>query len=1092
MKSNADLKAIRIVKCKESDDMKLCKEDCISDCLAMEEDDMIKVTSAVNDNGIDSNGGEEELQVKDKDLVALEVEESELKVTGLVVVSDIELRTTEAIRCEESDRVKLTRDDLESDCSAVHTDKVLRDASLGKNFEESGANLAAADDDKNHIVDWGMKEENSISLQVETIEDKTNFMPEKFSEPEKVYTGFEKLNNKKEEQEENDKINTLKDEKDHNTFEHTDSIKGEVQLPDKDKNLVTLEAKGSVLEVMHSVSLSYAELRSIETLQGEEGDGVKSMEDFLKSDCMIVQANVHNELSTPTDDVVEAADLQDETFYIEEPKEAKLADENDKMVTMEMESLVKNLSLELLESEKNVMLEYEKEMKVGHVGQSDENDVGLLVEEDAKKIKLEEADSDIKSNVDKKAFQILQCEYMDEAKFGTVDSKSNYLAVHEDNVQREASLTNNVQEREPKAAKLEDQNEPNTKENNKMVGVVVDSPEKHTSLETLETREHVTSEDEEEIDVGHLGESSGNDTGFLDKEDTNKIELQEADSGIQCNDDQKPIKILLWEHMEEAELGTAEGSTLEVTDSVLVSDVELSSIETIQCEESDGSKSMEDYFESDCMMEQANVQDESSTPTYVEVETADIQDETFYIGEPKTSKLEEGNETNTEENDKIVVVEVEPSVNNLSSETLETRENVTTKDEEEMEVRHLNESSGIEVGFLVKEDTNKIKLLEADSNIKSNADKKDIQILQYEHTDESEFGTNDPKSDSLFVHVDMVQRDASLGTNIEECGASLEAADNEKKDMADCGMKEGNTTSLQVETMEEKTNLISKKSSVPEKVYTGFEKLNDEAKEQEGNNRSNTLEHEGSALEVMDSVSVSDDELGSIETLKCEESDGVKMTRDYLESDFLQVEATLKNEASTPTDVEVETVDLQHDKFYKREPVATKLEDENETIVDENTVFTEEGIPMENVSLKTIETGEIIMSEDKEDNKVGHVEPSGNEAGLIEKEDANGIEFKNVESDIRSNADQKDIQILHCEYVDKETNFTSKKFNKLEKVYIEFKKLNDEGHPRLKATTLKDVVGGVTEVLPANKLATKEDADKVAATAMQKRWEACR
>jgi hypothetical protein len=41
-----------------------------------------------------------------------------------------------------------------------------------------------------------------------------------------------------------------------------------------------------------------------------------------------------------------------------------------------------------------------------------------------------------------------------------------------------------------------------------------------------------------------------------------------------------------------------------------------------------------------------------------------------------------------------------------------------------------------------------------------------------------------------------------------------------------------------------------------------------------------------------------------------------------------------------------------------------------------------------------------------------------------------------------------------------------------------------QGHPRLKATTLKDVVGGVAEVLPANKLATKEDADKVAAISM--------
>uniref|UniRef100_I1QTA1 SMP domain-containing protein n=1 Tax=Oryza glaberrima TaxID=4538 RepID=I1QTA1_ORYGL len=36
-----------------------------------------------------------------------------------------------------------------------------------------------------------------------------------------------------------------------------------------------------------------------------------------------------------------------------------------------------------------------------------------------------------------------------------------------------------------------------------------------------------------------------------------------------------------------------------------------------------------------------------------------------------------------------------------------------------------------------------------------------------------------------------------------------------------------------------------------------------------------------------------------------------------------------------------------------------------------------------------------------------------------------------------------------------------------------------------KATTLKDVVGGVAEVLPVNKLATREDADKVAVAAAQ-------
>uniref|UniRef100_A0A0E0F4H3 SMP domain-containing protein n=1 Tax=Oryza meridionalis TaxID=40149 RepID=A0A0E0F4H3_9ORYZ len=36
-----------------------------------------------------------------------------------------------------------------------------------------------------------------------------------------------------------------------------------------------------------------------------------------------------------------------------------------------------------------------------------------------------------------------------------------------------------------------------------------------------------------------------------------------------------------------------------------------------------------------------------------------------------------------------------------------------------------------------------------------------------------------------------------------------------------------------------------------------------------------------------------------------------------------------------------------------------------------------------------------------------------------------------------------------------------------------------------KAMTLKDVVDGATEVLPMNKLTTKEDADKVAAAAAQ-------
>uniref|UniRef100_A0A0E0FB86 SMP domain-containing protein n=1 Tax=Oryza meridionalis TaxID=40149 RepID=A0A0E0FB86_9ORYZ len=44
---------------------------------------------------------------------------------------------------------------------------------------------------------------------------------------------------------------------------------------------------------------------------------------------------------------------------------------------------------------------------------------------------------------------------------------------------------------------------------------------------------------------------------------------------------------------------------------------------------------------------------------------------------------------------------------------------------------------------------------------------------------------------------------------------------------------------------------------------------------------------------------------------------------------------------------------------------------------------------------------------------------------------------------------------------------------------------NDDGEKINKATTLKDMVGGVVEVLPANKLATREDADKVAVAAAQ-------
>uniref|UniRef100_A0A0D3GVD9 SMP domain-containing protein n=1 Tax=Oryza barthii TaxID=65489 RepID=A0A0D3GVD9_9ORYZ len=44
---------------------------------------------------------------------------------------------------------------------------------------------------------------------------------------------------------------------------------------------------------------------------------------------------------------------------------------------------------------------------------------------------------------------------------------------------------------------------------------------------------------------------------------------------------------------------------------------------------------------------------------------------------------------------------------------------------------------------------------------------------------------------------------------------------------------------------------------------------------------------------------------------------------------------------------------------------------------------------------------------------------------------------------------------------------------------------DEDGENINKATTLKDVVGSVAEVLPANKLATREDANKVAGAAAQ-------
>uniref|UniRef100_A0A0D3ENM8 AIG1-type G domain-containing protein n=1 Tax=Oryza barthii TaxID=65489 RepID=A0A0D3ENM8_9ORYZ len=1031
-----------------------------------------------------SIGGEMELLVKDENLVTLGAEGSALDFLDSVLMSDTELRFVEPLQYEESDGVELTGDYSKSDCVIVDAN-VHNEPSTPIDVEVEATDLQDETFYIGHPKVAKLEDENETNTK-----ENNKMVGVEVDSPLKNIS-LETMQTRKNvilEDEEEIEVDHLNE----SSGNEVGFIGGEVDLLVEDENLVTLGAEESALEVMDSVSVSYAELRSIKTFRCEESDGVKSTKDYLESDCMIVPSDVHYELSSPRNVEVEEVDLRDETFYIGETKAAKLEEKNetntkedDKMVLVEvelpvknedktdlveLESFVKNVSLETFGTEENTMSEYVKEMEVEHFDESNENDLGFLVKEDAQNIELEEINSDKKSNADKMSIQILQLEHIDETEFGTDESKSDCLSVHLGKLQRDASGRNNVEE---SGASLDSANnekidmaDHGMKEGN-TVSLQVDMMEVKTNFMpkkcTVPEKDYTGFENLN--NEGEEQEENDKSNTLKDEKYHNTFELKDS-VGEEVELRVKGENLVTLE---------TEGSALEVMDSILVSGVKLRLIEPLQCEDSDGVELMEDYSESDCMIENANVNNESSTPIDVEVETTDIQDETFYIGEPKTSKLEEGNKNNTEENDKIVVVEVEPPVNNLSSETLETRENITTKDEEEMEVGHLNESSGIEVGFLVKEDTNKIKLLEADLYIKSNADKKDIQILQYEHTDESEFGTNDQKSDSLFVHVDMVQRDASLGTNIEECGASLEAADNEKKDMTDCGMKEGNTTSLQVETMEEKTKLISKKSSVPEKVYTGFEKLNDEAKEQEGNNRSNTLEHgkdnntfehmnsirgevewlekddnlvtlltEGSALEVMDSVSVSDDELGSIETLKCEESDGVKMTRDYLESDCLQVEATLKNEASTPTDVEVETVDLQHDKFYKREPIATKLEDENETIVDENTVFTEEGIPMENVSLKTIETGEIIMSEDKEDNKVGHIKPSGNEAGLIEKEDANGIEFKNVESDIRSNVDQKDIQILHCEYVDKETNFTSKKFNKLEKVYIEFKKLNDE------------------------------------------------
>uniref|UniRef100_A0A0E0JIB2 AIG1-type G domain-containing protein n=1 Tax=Oryza punctata TaxID=4537 RepID=A0A0E0JIB2_ORYPU len=1322
IKSNVDLKAIRVVKSEESDVMKLCKEDCNSDCLAMEEVDMIKAASRVNNNGvsvvilegkddnknvledhgkiedksyivpqkyfepkkysiefeklndeaeeeeqkeilvlqdkskmtqdekdqnnfekIDLNGGEDELHVKDKNLVTSEVAGNELKVMELVVVSDIESGSTEAILCVESDKVKLTRDDLESDCSAVHADKVQRDVSLGKNFEESSANLEVVDDDKNHIADWGMKEGNIISLQVETMEEKTNFMPEKFNEPKKVYIGCEKLNDEGEEQEENDKINTLKDEKDHNTFEHTFLIRGEVELLKKGENLETLEAEGSVLEVIDSVSVSYVDFRSIETLQCEASDRVKLTKDFSESDCMIVQANVHNERSTPTNSDVKEVDLQDdETVYIGELKVAKLENENetnteeddkmvllevesptkndDKTILVEVESPVQNVSLETLGTEENILSEDEKEMEVGHANESSEDVVGLLEKEDANKNELVEADSDTKSNADRQVIQILRSEHMDQAEFGTNDSKSDCLAMNADKLQRDVSLRKNVEEsseslddandeknnmvdcgmkkgntmslevetmeektnfmpekysvpgmdytgfeklndegdeekngknnilkdekdhntfehtdsiggelelpekdenlvtleaegkvlevmdivlmsdaelrimdspqcedsdviksmgdysesecvileanvhNEPSTPtdvevdaadlqdeafyigepKLEDKNETNTKENDKMVVAEVESPVENVSMESTETEENFLLEDEKKMEVGHADESSENKVGFLVEEDANEIELEEANSDIKSNADKKAIQIIQLEHMDETELGIVEENEHAVMDSVLVRYDELSTIETLQCKERDGAKLTEDYLESGCVIVQVNVQDEPSTLTDVEVEEVDLQDESLYIGEPKAAKLEDKKETNTEENGKMVVVEVQSLVKNLS---LKTKENITLEDEKKMEVGNVNKSIGNEVEFLVKEDANKTELVQSNSDIKNNVDQKATQNLQCVNMDEAEFVIYHFKSDCLPVHADKVQRDASLTKKIEESVASLEGANDEKKDMADCGMKDGN----KLETIEEKTNFMPENSIVPRKDYIGFEKLNDEVDQEEEKDKNNTrkdekahntfehtdsiggevellvkdenlvtVEAEGNVLEVMDTVSVTNVELCLMDPPQCEESDAVKSTGDYSESDCVILEVNVYNEASTTTDVDVEATDLQDETFYVRESSVAKFEDDNEPKIKENDKMdvVEVVSPVENVSLEPLENEENIMSKDEKEMEVGHVDESGEDVvRFLVKEDANKIELEEANSDIKSNSDEKIIQIIQCEHM---------------------------------------------------------------------------
>uniref|UniRef100_J3KZS5 AIG1-type G domain-containing protein n=1 Tax=Oryza brachyantha TaxID=4533 RepID=J3KZS5_ORYBR len=603
------------------------------------------------------------------------------------------------------------------------------------------------EDDKLAHGEVGSLEKNGRLEKIYVLEDKSNFVSDECFKLEKVSTEFEKgKHDRMVVPALHEKTNTPEDEKDKQPFDDTIPIEQDVELLVKDNNIMITEKERIGLEIMESTASTNPELWSIETLSHVDSDQVKLATNYLESNRKtILEASMQKE-GTQDDVEYEVADLQNindnklelnilelecsqektfedkikfitrgyperhvvhvnlENSMIVDTHGSKFSDEkhiiieeDDKFVYAKVESLVKAISLETMETRKNIMSESESGIDVVHVNDSSQKDVEFRVNEHANQNEFDAGSNvnincqmntiQIKTEKDSIAIEKLSYE-IEKQEHKVIEDKSNIQKDAEDN---ETCCHNNSTKGSIDLL-LKDVNLMivEAKQNNlEVVRSIRDNCPELQSIETLccdESDEVKLARDNFRSDYVAIGEM------FIKKEMSTPEDVEDEVANQQD----------VHEPKLEVNITEAEGQNL-------------------------FRRLHEDNFENKIKFvgEEHHQQDEF----YAELEKSDNNKEhdTVSTIENNACNFEEMRKSSIEVNDELVHAELNSPLKILCLETMETRKNIMSESESGIDVVHVNDSSQKDVEFRVNEHANQNEF-DAGSNVNINCQMNTIQI----------------------------------------------------------------------------------------------------------------------------------------------------------------------------------------------------------------------------------------------------------------------------------------------------------------------------------------------------------------------------